>query len=135
MEVFSVRETLDFHARLAQPNCDKSGRDKLLASILEEMGLVSCQDTLIGNATLGIKGISSGQNKRLALAMALISNPAIILLDEPTSKVDSSGAFNVMKSLKAQAEEKGNQKLSSLIVLTIIGSVTFSSYIWSKRLG
>ena len=106
MEVFTVRETLDFQASLAQPSLDSSEKEQLVQKFLEDMGLVSCQDTLIGNVDLGIRGISSGQNKRLALAMALISNPNIILLDEPTSKVDSSGALHVMKTLKSQAEEK-----------------------------
>ena len=64
----------------------------LVEKFLQDMGLVSCQDTLIGHVELKIRGNSSGQNKRLALALALISNPSIIPLDEPTSKVDSSGA-------------------------------------------
>ena len=117
MEVFTVRETLDFHVSLARPLSDRPEKKKLVGKLLEDMGLVSCQDTLIGNAALAIRGISSGQSKRVALALALISNPGILLLDEPTSKLDSSGAFNVMKSLKTQAEEKGlryyTQRLTS----------------------
>ena len=104
MEVFTVRETLDFQASLAQPHLDSSEKEQLVQKRLEDMGLVSCKDALIGNIELGIRGISSGQNKRLALAMAFISNPSIILLDEPTSKVDSSAALHVMKTLKIQAE-------------------------------
>ena len=107
MEVFTVQETLDFQASLARSDLDSSEKKLLVEKFLQDMGLVSCQDTLIGHVELKIRGNSSGQNKRLALALALISNPSIIPLDEPTSKVDSSGAWHIMKALKMQAEEKG----------------------------
>ena len=111
MEIFSVKETIEFHAVLARPNLTRSERKEAVTKVLADMGLVSCQDTRIG--TWLLRGISSGQSKRLALALALISNSGIILMDEPTSKVDSSGALHVMKAVKEQAEEKG---LSSTIL-------------------
>ena len=65
----------------------------------------SIPDAIVGG--FEIKGLSSGQLKRLALALSLISDPGLLLLDEPTSKIDSAAAFNIVKTLK-QLTDKGN---------------------------
>ncbi len=48
-----------------------------------------CENTLIGNPVLGVKGISGGQRRRLAFASEIITNPSILFADEPTSGLDS----------------------------------------------
>jgi ABC-type lipoprotein export system ATPase subunit len=40
--------------------------------------LKKCEDTLIGNVILGIKGISGGEKKRLAFASEIITDPSNI---------------------------------------------------------
>jgi ABC-type multidrug transport system ATPase subunit len=47
--------------------------------------LKKCEETLIGNVQLGIKGISGGEMRRLAFASEIITNPGILFCDEPTS--------------------------------------------------
>ncbi|KAF6250781.1 hypothetical protein COO60DRAFT_1275748, partial [Scenedesmus sp. NREL 46B-D3] len=43
----------------------------------------------------GIKGLSGGERRRLAVAVALLGRPALALLDEPSSGQDSSTAVQV----------------------------------------
>ena len=53
------------------------------------------------NFNIGTKGnkISGGQKQRLALARALITNPNIIVADEPTSSLDQINSENMIRLL------------------------------------
>ena len=44
-------------------------------------------------------GLSSGQRRRLSLAIALTKQPSMIFLDEPTSGLDSTAALELMGCL------------------------------------
>ncbi len=57
------------------------------------------------NTRVGANGVrlSGGQIQRLALARALYGNPAILILDEPNSHLDSSGEETMLKVLQAEA--------------------------------
>ena len=50
--------------------------------------------------------ISDGQRQRVLLARAICQQPELILLDEPTSNLDSLNEGIILKSLKESAEEK-----------------------------
>lgn len=47
--------------------------------------------------------ISSGQKRRVSIAVELVAAPMILFLDEPTSGLDSTTALSIMKLLKAIA--------------------------------
>jgi len=75
----TVRQNLELHARLFQLPADEiPGR---VREMIERFDLVTVADVLPNNLPLG-------QRQRLSLAVAMIHQPEMLILDEPTSGVD-----------------------------------------------
>lgn len=55
---------------------------------------------LTGHERKRVRDLSGGMKQRLALAIALIADPPIVVLDEPTSNLDSSGRGEVVETLR-----------------------------------
>jgi hypothetical protein len=73
--------------------------------------LQKCRGSYIGD---GFKrGISGGERKRVSIACELITEPSLLLLDEPTTGLDSNNAENVALGLRNLADE------GRLVVTTI----------------
>ncbi len=56
--------------------------------------------------------LSGGQKQRVAIARSLITNPKIILADEPTGALDTTTSYEVMKLFK----EINDQGITVIIV-------------------
>lgn len=79
IEEFTLRELFDFHFQFKSY---LQGFDK--ESVLNLLGLESALDK-------EIKHFSSGMRQRVKLVLACCSNSNLVLLDEPTSNLDSAG--------------------------------------------
>ena len=78
----------------------RSKRNKLAMEQLERMGLADRAHHLPSE-------LSGGQKQRVAIARSLITNPSIILADEPTGALDSKTSHDVMEIFKRLNEENG----------------------------
>jgi Cu-processing system ATP-binding protein len=65
---------------------------------------------LQGHESKRVRDLSGGMKQRLALAIALIADPPVIMLDEPTSNLDASGRQEVVDTL-SRLQETGKTLL------------------------
>lgn len=90
----TVREMLTYTAELKRPMREALADKR--AAVEEAIALLrlkGCADTLIGDPLH--KGISGGQAKRTNIGLSLVAEPAVIMLDEPTTGLDSFMANEV----------------------------------------
>jgi len=106
-------ETLRFHAKLSGlPRSETRARvDELLVTV----GLTDAR-----NARLST--YSKGMLQRIGLAQALIHNPKLLVLDDPTAGVDSVGSLDI-QDLIASLRNRGTTVLLSSHLLTQVQEV------------
>lgn len=110
---------------------DLSGRRNLLL-LARAIGLprervdeVLDQVGLAGRARRRYRGYSSGMKQRLGLAAALLKEPELLILDEPTNGLDPAGIHD-MRALIGQLAESGVTVLLSSHVLAEVQQVCTS---------
>ncbi|XP_049575981.1 broad substrate specificity ATP-binding cassette transporter ABCG2b isoform X1 [Syngnathus scovelli] len=113
MGTLSVRENLRFSANLRLDPRRHSSADKRarVDAILDELGLNDCADTKIGTEFL--RGVSGGERKRCSIGMELITSPALLFLDEPTTGLDSNTA-NCIIGLLHKLSRQGKTVIFSI---------------------
>ncbi|CAI5708316.1 unnamed protein product [Peronospora destructor] len=101
---------------------------KRVEHVIVEMCLSGCRDKLIGGGLL-VRGITRFERKLLALATALLTNPSILFVEEPTDDLDTFGAEKVVAKLRWLALEKGltvivtlhHQRTDCITYFSVIG--------------
>ncbi len=92
----SVGENLTVFARLYGVRNAAARIDALL----DRFGLGAMRDRTTGR-------LSSGEGTRLGLVKALLNDPEVLFLDEPTASLDPDGAARVREALRGIREERG----------------------------
>ncbi|NXU96064.1 ABCG2 protein, partial [Cettia cetti] len=104
MGTLTVRENLKFSAALRLPKSVKEQeKNERVNQIIKELGLSKVADSKVG--TQFTRGVSGGERKRTNIGMELITNPAILFLDEPTTGLDASTANAVLLLLKRMSKQ------------------------------
>jgi ABC-2 type transport system ATP-binding protein len=98
-EKLTVRETLDLFASFYR--CPRS-----TAEVMGDMALAEKADAWVGK-------LSGGQKQRLAVATALVGNPKILFLDEPTTGLDPQSRRQFWDILKAFQRRGGTILLTT----------------------
>lgn len=85
----------------------------IIRDVLERTGLLHCANTRIGEEGEK-KVLSGGEKKRLAFATELLTQPAILFCDEPTTGLDSYNAQKLVESLQELAEKRNTAILCTI---------------------
>lgn len=93
----NARETLDYYARLFFQN--RLQRKRRVDMLLEMVGLEAVQRRPVGE-------YSKGMQRRIGLAQALINDPHLLILDEPTTGLDPIGTRQI-KDLLLELKSRG----------------------------
>ena len=88
----TVNEYLDFICDLK--GVDKNRRKSQLEKIISMVKISDVTDRLIGN-------LSKGYKQRVGIAQALVGNPSILILDEPTVGLDPSQIIEIRRLIKS----------------------------------
>lgn len=91
----TVRENLIFYCKLK----NVENMDRVIDENLEKFNLTAKQTAFAGE-------ISGGQKRKLQLAIALLGNSKIVLLDEPTSGMDPTARRETWEIIKQAKEDK-----------------------------
>lgn len=99
-------ETIEDNLKIAKPNATQ---EELEAACQ----MASCHDFIMSlpdgyKTQVGVLGdnLSAGEKQRIGLARAFLKGSELILLDEPTSNVDSINEGIILKALKEQKNKK-----------------------------
>lgn len=99
----TIRRALGYAARLRLPPDTSDGEiEGYVASVLDRVGLADKADQPIDTPA----PLSGGQLKRVSLAVELVSNPAVVFLDEVTSGLDAGTDKRMMRLFAELANEK-----------------------------
>ena len=91
----TVKEFVTYMAEIK--NVDKKEKKQMVQKVLEETGLLEVQNKLN-------KNLSRGYKQRVSMAGALVGNPKVIILDEPTVGLDPKQVTEIRALIKKLGE-------------------------------
>jgi len=100
IEELSVFQNLYYNAKLCFSIFSEAEIEQVVEKILLDLDLIEIKALKVGDPLN--KFISGGQRKRLNIALELMREPSVLIVDEPTSGLSSQDSDIVMNLLKEQ---------------------------------
>ena len=97
LPVLTVFENVAYPLMMVQNVPEKPRRDRVM-SYLEAVGMADQKDKYPSQ-------ISGGQKQRTAVARALVTDPKLVLADEPTANLDHASAFMVIELMRRMQKD------------------------------
>jgi len=97
LPVLTVYENIEYPLLMVQ-NTPVEERKKRVTALLKAVGMIEQKDKYPDQ-------ISGGQKQRVAVARALVTNPKLVLADEPTANLDHGTAYMVIELMKKMRDE------------------------------
>ena len=112
--VLTVYENVGYPLLMVQ-NTPSGERKRRILALLEAVGMAEKMNKYPDQ-------ISGGQKQRVAVARALVTNPKIVLADEPTANLDHKTAYMVIEIMKKMKNELGTTFIFSTHDQKIVGA-------------
>ncbi len=111
--VLTVAENVEYPL-LMLGRLSSTERRERVEHLLEKVGMADQRDKRPNQ-------ISGGQKQRVAVARALVTNPQIVLADEPTANLDHASAYKVIAVMHEMSNELGTTFVFSTHDPKIVG--------------
>jgi len=96
--VLSVYENVEYPLLMIKNEDSNSNRERIL-SLLDAVGVLEQKDKRPNQ-------ISGGQMQRVAVARALVTQPKLVIADEPTANLDHDTAFKIIDLMKRMKDQE-----------------------------
>ena len=93
----SVYEAMDYLGVLSE--VPSSERKRVIPELLEKVNLLDCKN-------VKVKALSGGMKRRLGIAQAILHNPKVLIVDEPTAGLDPKERIRFRNLLCELAKDK-----------------------------
>ena len=103
----TVQETMEFYASKKLKKYNKEERMQKIDDLLDKLNLSLFKQSLVGR-------LSGGQSRRLDIAVQLLNEPRVILMDEPDSGLDIKSCRELYEILARLVADKN----STILVIT-----------------
>ncbi|PVV01779.1 hypothetical protein BB560_003791 [Smittium megazygosporum] len=100
LPMLTVRESLQFTADLLVPpeKMSPPGERNIIDQVMDKFNLNKIRDSIVEGVRK--RGVSGGEKKLVGIATRLLKKPKVLILDEPTTGLDSSSTEYIIGTLK-----------------------------------
>ena len=105
-----VREYLRFFVGLRSEEQGAKNKDQLVEDLIERVGLTAEANKRVGQ-------LSKGYRQRVGLAQAMIGNPELLILDEPTTGLDPNQLEDIRALIRNLGKEARGEEAKGRVVI------------------